>query len=66
MEGAPHELQHVKSLHIDLLDCSQSAWSEHSLWKTFRKFKFPGVVDLTVLLDIGDPDVQAEDWAQIV
>jgi len=55
MKGAPHELQHVKSLHIDLLDCSQSAWSEHGLWKSFRKFKFPGVVDLTVLLDIGNP-----------
>jgi len=49
------ELAHVKSLHIDLLDCSQSVGSEHSLWKSFRHFDFSGVVDLTILLDIGDP-----------
>jgi len=49
-----NELPHVKSLHIEFLGCTQSAWNDHNLWKSFRMFRFPSAVDLTMLIDIGD------------
>ncbi len=51
----PLELPQVKSLSIDFLGCSQSDWGSRSLWNAFRTFHFPHVVDLTVVLDIGEP-----------
>jgi len=42
-------------LSIDFLGCSQSDWGSRSLWNAFRTFHLPHVVDLTVVLDIGEP-----------
>ncbi len=58
-------LRHVKSLHIDFLGCSQSARNNENLWKSFLPIQFPGVVDLTVLLDIGDSTFVLQNGSQL-
>jgi len=53
-DSSPIVISHVKYLHFDFLGCSQISSDEQCLWKSFRNLRFPDVVDLSILLDIGN------------
>ncbi len=49
-------LRSVKSLHIEILCCTQSPEYQYALWHEFCKLHFPSVAELSFVFDFGNED----------